>query len=580
MWYNSFMDIKKQLEEDLSKIVSELAEQPIQAGVSIATDLEKGDFTTNIAMQAFKLVAANVPNVRLHSIAVKTSSPMNMGEKIVEKLKENADLYSKFAKIELINPGFINFYLSSEIVSRAIEKALKGFEARKEESSLILEFGDLNPFKEPHIGHVRNLVLGESLARLLEFNGAKVVRANYEGDVGMHVAKCIWGIKNSDEFSSIEDADLETRAKFLGKAYATGAKAFEESEESKAEIVSINNKIYIKDSEILEIWEKGRKWSLDYFEELYKKLGVKYEKYYFESEIASKGKEIVESHPDVFLKDDGALVFRGDEYGLHTRVFVNSEGNPTYEAKDLGLAIAKKLDYPDIEKSIIMTANEQVDYFKVLLKALSLVDAKLGEKTQHLSFGFVNLKEGKMSSRTGNVVGANWLLVETSKKLKEGFKEVSSEVLDDLSVGSVKWSMLKFSRESNISFSIDESIDLAGNSGPYMQYVYARIASILEKKQNADFEAKSVKSLDGELLALGRMICQFEIIVKNSADHFSPNFLTEYLFVLAQKFNAFYEKERIIGEEDEDEKLAVCAAVKNVIGEGLKLLGISTPEKI
>jgi arginyl-tRNA synthetase len=561
---SEILDIKLQISSSLTEVIKELSGLDPKVEVAITNDLDKGDFTSNIALK----------------LGGKLGSPTEAGERIIEKLREKKDLYSKFAKIELINPGFINFYLSEELIISGLEAAIKGFSSQKQESTMILEFGDLNPFKEPHIGHVRNLVLGESLARFLEFTGVKVTRVNYEGDVGMHVAKCIWGIQSLGGLEKFESEDLETRAKFLGKAYATGAKAFEEDESVKAEIVSINNKIYIKDPEIAEVWEKGRKWSLDYFEKLYKKLGVKYEKYYFESEIASDGREIVESHPDVFPKDDGALVFRGEEYGLHTRVFVNSAGNPTYEAKDLGLAFKKNQDYPDIGKSIIMTANEQVDYFKVLLKALSVVDTRLGEKTQHLSFGFVNLKEGKMSSRTGNVVGANWLLDETKNRLKEGFKEVSDEVLDELSVGSVKWSMLKFSRESNISFSIDESIDLAGNSGPYMQYAYARIASLIAKRGNANFEAKSVKSLEEELLALGRMVCQFEIIVKNSADHFSPNFLIEYLFVLAQKFNAFYEKERIIGTDTEDEKLAVSLAVKNVIGRGLELLGISTPEKI
>jgi arginyl-tRNA synthetase len=458
---------------------------------------------------------------------------------------------------------------------------IKGLEPKEDKSSLILEFGDLNPFKEPHIGHVRNLVLGEALARLLEFNGTKVIRANYEGDVGMHVAKCIWGFKKLDlKIEDLDSKSLEEKVDALANSYSIGAKAFEEDEDAKQEIISINNKIYTKDSEIIEIWEKGRRWSLDYFEELYKKLGVKYEKYYFESEIAQVGKKTVEENPEVFEKDDGAFVFRGENYGLHTRVFVNSEGNPTYEAKDLGLAFAKNKDYPDIDKSIIMTANEQVEYFKVLLKALEKVDAGIAGKTSHLSMGFVNLKEGKMSSRTGNVVGANWLLEETKKRFREGFKEVENGVLDEITIASVKWSMLKFSRESDIKFSIDESIDLAGSSGAYMQYTYARIASILVKSEKHDFEAISVKNLDGELLALSRQLCQFKNVVKTATDNFSPNFLTDYLFVLAQKFNAFYEKERIIGEENEDEKLAVCLATKNVIGQGLKLLGISTPEKI
>lgn len=558
------MDIKKEIKEALENSLNALS---VESGVQveIPQDLTKGDFTTSIALK----------------LGGKLGGPMEAGEKIIEKVREDKDFYSKFAKIELVNPGFINFFLTHELIIEGIGRAIKGFDAGKSDSSLILEFGDLNPFKEPHIGHVRNLVLGESLARLLEFGGTKVIRANYEGDVGMHVAKCIWGIQNSElQIKSFGDKSLEDKVEFLAKSYAAGAKAFEEGESAKEEIISINNKIYTKDPEVIEAWEKGRKWSLDYFEELYKKLGVKYDKYYFESEVSEIGKKTVEENPEVFEKDDGAFVFRGENHGLHTRVFVNSQGHPTYEAKDLGLAFKKNEDFENIEKSIIMTANEQLEYFKVLIKALTLVDGKLGDKTSHLSFGFVNLKEGKMSSRTGDVVSANWLLAETKKRLKEGFKEVGDGVLDDLAIASVKWSMLKFSRESDIKFSIDESIDLAGNSGPYMQYTYARIASILVKSEKDDFEANSVKNLDDELLALGRQVCQFETVVKNSADNFSPNFLADYLFVLAQKFNAFYEKEKIIGGENEDEKLVVCQATKNVIGQGLALLGISALEKI
>jgi len=558
------MKIKEDLEKKLIKIISDLGQQEISPQLSIPNDLNKGDFTSNIAMR----------------FGGKLGTPMEAGEKIIEKMREEKELYAKFSKIELINPGFINFYLSHELISEVVVVTVKGFEPQKSDLSMIIEFGDLNPFKEPHIGHIRNFTLGESLARLFEFSGKKVLRLNYEGDVGMHVAKCIWGIKESGEFEKVSGEDLEVRAKYLGKCYAAGAKAFEEDEAKKKEIVEINKKVYEEDPQILEIWEKGRAWSLEYFEGLYKRVGVKYEKYYFESEIADLGKKLVLDNSEVFPKDNGAYVFRGEKYGLHTRVFINSEGNPIYEAKDLGLAFAKDKDFPEVEKSIIMTANEQSEYFKVLIKALGEIDEKIAGKTEHLSYGFIDLKEGKMSSRSGNVVSGFWLLDETKKRLRKGFKEVSDDVAEDLAIGAVKWSMLKFSRESNIKFSIDESIDLAGNSGPYIQYTYARISSIISKSSKGDLASVSVKNYPLELLALARLVCQFESVVKTATEHFSPNFLTEYLFILSQNFNAFYEKEKIIGSENESEKLAVIKAVKNVIGQGMNLLGINTPEKI
>jgi len=556
-----YMEIEKQISEILNAKIKELTNLEIDVQVSVSSDLTKGDLTSNIALR----------------LGGKLGSPMEAGEKIIEKLHEESQLLKNFKKIEVASPGFINFWYSEDAIDAQIDLLMHLDRVKENGQKIIFEFGDPNPFKEPHIGHLRNLVLGESIVRLLESQGNKVIRANYQGDVGMHVAKAIYGLLKVE---SLNEGSLGDQVKVLAEAYKYGAKAYEEEEKAKEEIISINNKIYIKDSEIMNIWEKGRKISLDYFEELYKKLDIKYEKYYFESEIAEKGKEIVETHPDVFPLDDGARIFKGEDEGLHNRVFINSHGNPTYEAKDLGLAFLKNENFPDTDKSIIMTANEQIDYFRVLLKALKKTDEKIAEKTTHLSFGFVNLKDGKMSSRTGNVVGANWLIGEVKNRLKDGFKEVSDEVLDDLATGAVKWSMLKFSRESDIAFSIDESVDLTGHSGPYMQYTFARISSLILKSENRDFEANSVKNLEDDLIALIRFVCQFESAVKMANDTFSPNILTEYLFKLAQNFNTFYEKEKIIGTENEKEKLAVCMIVKSVIGQGMHLLGISTPEKI
>ncbi len=553
------MELQNELTQKLQEIVVEITDKDVILKIDVPTDLSKGDLSTNIAMRL-------------------GGNPIEMAEKIKIEL-EKTQIASRFKKIEVIKPGFINFYLSdSEIIVQSLN-ILKPRKANKEEE-LILEFGDLNPFKEPHLGHVRNLVLGESLSRLLESQGNEIIRANYEGDVGMHVAKCIWGVLDSKDFEEFKNRDLEERAKYLGRCYARGAKAFDKDENAKKEITEINIKVYQKDPQVIEIWENGRKWSLDYFEELYKNLGVKYKKYYFESETAPVGKEVVEKNVGkVFRDDEGAIIFRGEDYGLHTRVFITKEKNVTYEGKDLGLAVMKSEDFPNA-KSIIMTANEQTEYFKVLLKAMSLVDPKIAEKTTHLSYGFINLKEGKMSSRTGNIVSAFWLIEEVEKRLKEGFKEVPNDVLRSLTVASVKWAMLRFSRESNISFSIDESIQIEGNSGPYMLYSYARTQSLLEKASSKDFEANLREKIQPELVALLRIVCQFEMVIIDSSKNFSPNILTNYLYVLAQNFNHFYEKEKVVGSENEDEKMAVINVVGQVLKNGLYLLGIEAPKKI
>lgn len=575
--YNQVMD-KDDVSSSLREAVKSLTGMEVEPQIVAPADLSKGDYSSNIAM----LVFAKTKNQELR---IKNyGSPMELAEAIVEKLNSEFIIHNSFRLVEAKAPGFINFWLARPQIIKQIDRVL-GYSKEVDvasNSSLIFEFGDPNPFKEPHIGHMRNFVLGESICRLNEANGVKVVRASYQGDVGMHVAKALYGIMNHESgIMNLDEGTLEEKAKLLGKAYAFGSKAFEEDEAAKLEIASINKQIYNKDSSVIDLWHKGRKISLDYFEVLYKKLGIRYDKYYFESETAPEGLKIVEKHvPEVFETDAGAIIFRGEKFGLHTRVFVNSEGNATYEAKDLALAVMKDKDFPGIDRSVIMTANEQVDYFKVLLAALKLVNPKIAKKTSHLSFGFVNLKEGKMSSRTGNVVQAFWLLDETKNRLKKGFKEVSEEVLEDLSVGAVKWSMLKFSRESNISFDIEESIQIEGNSGPYMQYAYARTQSLLAKGSKSLIEAKLRENFEPELLALGRIICQFESVAKEAAENFSPNILCNYLFVLAQNFNLFYEKKKIIGDPQEEQMLLITKAVGNVLERGLYLLGIETPAKI
>lgn len=565
MCYNSDMDEINQISNSLREIVSGLSTEELDVQLEIPNDLSKGDYSTNIAMK----------------LGGKLGNPMELGEKIVEELKNNKEVYSTFSRIELIKPGFINFWLSDEQIIRQIKRVLSfGPSQGGKESKIIFEFGDPNPFKEPHVGHLRNFALGEAISRLIENGGVSVTRASYQGDVGMHVAKAIWGMIKLG-FDTVEKSTTEGKSAFLGKAYSLGAQKYEEDDSAKAEILEINKKIYSKDEETLKIWEKGRKWSLDHFENLYQKLGIKYDKYYFESETATLGKKIVEQNLNkVFEKDDGTIVFRGEKFGLHTRVFVTKEGHATYEGKDLALAVLKDQDFPNANKSIIMTANEQTEYFKVMLSALKLIDPKIADKTNHLTFGFVNLKEGKMSSRTGNVIPAFWLLDEIKKRLKNGFKEVENNVLEQLSVGAVKWAMLKFSRESNIAFSIDESIQIEGNSGPYMQYSYARTQSLLEKSSKNLSEAKLREKLNPELLALARLICQFEIHVKTATDAFSPNLLTNYLYTLAQNFNQFYEKEKVIGSDKEEEKLLLVKAVGEVLKNGLQLLGIASPARI
>src|SRR3989338_242801 len=256
---------------------------------------------------------------------------------------------------------------------------------------------------------------------MLEFSGATVVRANYQGDIGLHIAKCLWGIK---KLGLKTIPSLDKKIKFLGKAYTTGSKAYEEGENAKNEIIEINKKLYEKEPKTTKLWEETRKWSLDYFDKIYKRVYTKFDRLYFESEVAEPGIKISkDALKRGFLKrSEGAVIFDGEPYGLDKRVFINNLGFPTYEAKELGLAQLEFSEFGNINKAIHVVGPEQSSFFKVTFKVEELLNQrKFKDKQVHLAYGWVRLKEGKMSSRLGNVVEGEFLLDELKKSILEKY---------------------------------------------------------------------------------------------------------------------------------------------------------------
>ncbi len=577
---------------NLKNILRDLAEQDIEPEVSLVSNPQFGDLTTNFPMQAFKRIPTTMEGAYLHQVAVKANNVRQLAEIIVARLKESQDVSNVFDKIEVAGPGFINFFLNKNYLSQTLTEVVSndstfGNLNNKTGQKTIVEFGDPNPFKEIHIGHLRNFCIGESFSRLLESQGDTVTRANYQGDVGLHVAKAIWGLlKREEEFLDSGKSEDE-KVKILAQSYVEGATEFENNESVKQEIIDINKKIYGDDESLHQLWEEGRKVSLEHFEELYKKIGVRYDKYFFESITAKKGKEIVLSHIEdgVFEKDGGAVVYRGERDGLHTRVFLTSQEYATYEGKDLALAILKN-EEDEYDRSVILTGNEQQEYFQVMLAALKRIEPALSEKTSHFTFGHVRLKEGKMSSRTGDVISANWLIDEAIKNVREQFADMDESTSEKVGIGAVKYSMLKFAIPSDIHFSFEESISLEGNSGPYLQYAYVRTQSVLGKFKisNLKFEMNLLKienlKLQIEEEELLRFLTQYPYHVENAAAEFAPNLLCNYLFELAQKFNLFYQKCKIIESDNESFRLELTKAVGIVLQNGLHLLGIETVEKM
>lgn len=520
--------------------------------------------------------------------------PQEVADEVAQKL--NADKPEEFERIEAVG-GYVNFFLSRNYLqlefSKIIENKKFGLSHELKGKTIMVEYTDANPFKLFHIGHLMTNTIGESIARLYEASGAKVVRANYQGDVGLHVAKAIWAVKKGFVDIPDEKAPLPAKVQYLGASYAAGATAYEEGDpETKKEIEEINTAIYNRsDEDINRLYDLGRKWSLEYFEEIYARLGTKFDEYFFESQAGKDGLELVEKNKKVFTESDGAIIFRGENYGLHTRVFINSKGLPTYEAKELGLN-KKKFDLYPLELSIIVTGNEITEYFKVLLKAMELITPEIAQKTHHVPHGMLRLPTGKMSSRTGEVITADSLLEQIQVKLSKIENENSNLSVEEkennlkqVAIGAIKYSILKQGPGRDVVFDFDKSLSIEGDSGPYLQYTYARLNSILAKSgTNQNFSNLKINYLEEKSeLNLMKHCLEFPDVVSESAKKIAPNHLALYVFQLANLANSFYEKNRILTDENEERKIARLALIKTVaeiLKRGLGLLGIQAPNRI
>lgn len=530
-----------------------------------------GDFSSNIALILAKKLKRN---------------PM----KVAEEIKSHIDNHDDIESIQVLKPGFINVWLSKKSLIGPLEQAVQNtfsipLFSYGPEKKIMVEFAHPNTHKLFHIGHLRNIATGESVCRMLSAVGNNVIRTNYQGDVGLHIAKCLWGVKarmKKEGGALFEKLTLQEKIQLLGKGYSEGQTAYEEDEKAKEEIIEINKQIYIQDSQIKELWITTREWSVAYFEEMYKRLYSHFDRCYFESEVHEQGLktslDLLEK--GILEKSQGAVVFNGEKYGLDTRVFINSLGFPTYEGKELGLAAKEFSDFGLLDKCIHVVSPEQISFFKITFKVEELMDKeKYGNKQYHLVYEWVKLKVGKMSSRTGNVVEVAWLLDEIKKKILEKFKN-AGEIVETLAVAAVKYSFLKNSTNSIISFDIDESVSLEGNSAPYLLYTYVRTQSILHKETvNSSQYPKEITPDEKQMM---RLIYQYTDKVYKAASTLSPNIVAGYLYELSREYNVFYQKNPIL-KADPDQKyirLMITKAVGSIIKHGLDLLGIKTVQKM
>lgn len=534
-------------------------------------DEQFGDFATNVALQLSKQVGKN---------------PREIAETIVQKLDHPA-----IAKAEVAGPGFINLWVSNDVLQAELNKMIQDSGETYGKSNayvgkqVVAEYSDPNPFKVLHAGHLYTSVIGDAIANLYEYAGAEVHRVNFGGDVGLHVGKTLWAILNElggENPEKLQDIPENERSEWMARCYVTGTNAYEDDESAKPTIVKLNKKVYAihasndHDSALAQIYWTCREWSYDYFKQFYQTIGSEFEKFYPESSVADLGLQTVKEQLEkgVFEESDGAVVFKGEDYGLHTRVFINREGIPTYEAKDVGLIMQKWADY-HFDKSVVITGNEQEQYMSVVLKAVEQFQPELVAATSHLTHGLVKLQGGvKMSSRKGNILRA----VDILEAANTANTELTGKESHDSVLGAVKYAFLKNRTGGDLIYDPAESVSLQGNSGTYLQYAYVRALSIIRKK------AELVEVTDWELDAgergMVKKLSEYPEVVAKATNEIAPHLICTYLYELAQKFNNFYEHNRVLGDEREDYRIKVVMAYAGILQNGLKVLGIPTPEKM
>lgn len=574
--------IQQKIANTINSLYPELKLQSTDIHLEHPAVFDHGDYATNISL----------------TISSKISQkPIEIANKIKEALQHSKPDF--LHKIEVKPPGFINLFLSPAFFSRQINKLLTekenyGRNSELKKTTIMVEFAHPNTHKQFHIGHFRNITTGEAIVRILQACQAKVIRANYQGDVGLHIAKTIYALKlkikdKKLKIKNYQNKPIKEKIKLLAHAYSQGHQAYIKDPKAKKEIEKINIQIYQNDPKIKNLYQTTRLWSLKYFDQIYKRVYSHFDRFYFESEVSSLGKKIVlENTPKIFKKSNQAIIFPGENYGLHNRVFITKAGLPTYEGKDIGLA---KLQFEKYHPQLIIhvVGPEQISYFKVVFEAIYQVFPSTRNRQYHLVYGWVRLKKGKMSSRRGAVVTANWLLDEIKTRLKKILKPEKTtgkqfaNILEAAAVAAAKYSFLKVSPPTEIAFDINQSINLAGNSGPYLQYTYARCQSVL-KKAEKNIPPKSLlpENLKKEELLILRTFYKYPEIVKEAATNLSPNIIADFLYDLSQKYNTFYNLHPILNSEKKSRtfRLSLTIITSQILKNGLYLLGIKPLEKM
>lgn len=545
------------------------------------------------------------------------ANPQEIGEKLGDYLSSHA-LWEGQPIVSSYNvvKGFLNLsicenYFLHFLHQIAPEKDYGKKPITKDSPAVIVEYSSPNTNKPLHLGHIRNNLLGFSMAKIIEATGKKVYKTQIINDRGIHICKSMiaWQLFGKGE---TPESTREKGDKLVGKYYVLFDKAYKEeiagliSEGKTKEEAEREAPIFLKAQEMLRLWEQGdpetlalwrqmNQWVYDGFEVTYHNLGVSFDRNYYESETYLLGKDIVQRGLDegvFYRKEDGSVWIDLTAEGLDEKLVLRSDGTSVYITQDLGTATKRiEEDFPKVEGMIYTVGNEQDYHFKVLFLILQKLGYTWAKNLYHLSYGMVELPNGKMKSREGTVVDADDLMeemVQVAQELSqelgklEGYSDQQKEQLYRvIGLGALKYYILKVDPKKKIAFNPQESIDFQGNTGPFIQYTYARIQSILRRAETCELP-KSV-SLHPKEKELIKLLSLFPEVVQNAADTYSPALIANYVYDLVKEFNSFYQNVSILGEEDTDKRslrVHLSRKVGEVIAIGFDLLGIEVPERM
>ena len=509
-------------------------------------------------------------------------SPLNAAAELSTKISKTPEI----EKIEAKGP-YVNFFLNKKLFAEKILGITEEFGRTQQVKSenVMIEFSQANTHKAFHIGHIRGTSLGESLARILEFTGNKVLRANYQGDTGMHVAKWLWCYKKYHKKEKlIQDG------RWIAKIYVDAVKKLSKHENFQKQVDEINRSLEEgKDKSLTELWKKTRELSLNELEKIYTDLGTRFDYYFFESEVEKRAKEIAKSlvKKEIAKISEGAAIINLEKYNLGVWVLLRSDGTVLYSAKDIALA-ERKFSKLKVDKSIYVVGAAQRLHILQLFKTLELMKFPQAKNCSYVPVSEVRLPSGKMSSRTGeNIIYEDFrqeILDYSTQEIKKRYPKLSQSEINsralNISIAAIKFSMLKQDLDKTIIFEKEKALNFEGDTGPYLQYSYARASSILRKAKYKPKSNVKITQIQQQELSLIKEILKFPEQVENASKNLTPSTIANYSLQLAKLFNEFYHSCPVLDSEEKAFRLELVSKFRQVMKQSLYLLGIQVLEEM